>query len=80
MWPFHKHRWVEVDRQALLRPQGNALIGPDWSAPPSPVTLITERCVDQGCRKWRQKTLQGHLPGAIKKEVERAFPAGGESG
>ena len=30
------------------------------------MTAITERCVDQSCRKWRQKTLVGHLPGAKK--------------
>lgn len=68
MWPFHRHRWVEVERLKMWRPQGNLLEGPDWEHPPSPVTVITERCVDQSCRKWRQKTLMGHLTGAITPE------------
>ena len=65
-WPFHKHRWVEVDRRALWRIPGNYLVGYNFEAPRGPITIITERCVDQRCRKWRQKTLVGHLPGAKK--------------
>ena len=65
MWPFHRHRWVEVGREALWCAAHEELtLAGLQEVPPSPRTLITERCVDQHCRKWRQKTLMGHLPGA----------------
>lgn len=68
MWPFHKHRWVEVGREALMRSAFGALRLPEEWPMGFPETLITERCVDQSCRKWRQKTLAGHLLGATTSE------------
>ena len=61
LWPFHHHRYFEVDREwmesRLRNAQGLTLAGP------TPITKITERCADKLCGKYRQQTLVGHLPG-----------------
>ena len=61
LWPFHQHRYFEVDREwmeSFLRNQeGKLIVGP------TPITKITERCADKLCGKYRQQTLVGHLPG-----------------
>ena len=62
IWPFHQHRYFEVDRQWLERGWWNTQTGearPDGT----PITQITERCTDKLCGKYRQQTLVGHLPG-----------------
>lgn len=46
MWPFHKHTWIEVQKQ-----QGTALIGL--------ITVITFRCT--ACAKYKQETLNGYI-------------------
>ena len=61
IWPFHQHRYFEVDREWMERRwhnQDRTTIGA-----PTPITKITERCSDKLCGKYRQQTLVGHLPG-----------------
>ena len=62
LWPFHRHRYFEVDRQWMERGWLNIRTGeciPDGT----PITKITERCAERLCGKYRQQTLVGHLPG-----------------
>ena len=63
-WPFHRHRhrYFEVDRQWLEKVWRNIHTGENAPGS-SPVTLITERCADKCCGKYRQQTLSGHLLG-----------------
>ena len=61
VWPFHRHRYFEVDRQWLERgwwDREGKVVGPH-----TPITKITERCAERLCGKYRQQTLVGHLPG-----------------
>ena len=60
-WSSHKHCFFEVDRQWMesrMRNWEGKIVGG-----PTPITKITERCVDKSCGKYRQQTLVGHLPG-----------------
>ena len=75
MWPFHRHRYTEVDREHLNRRPWIALLQ-EFAEGYSPVTLITERCIDQKCRKWRQVRLDGHVGAPRRKEVDEVGEAG----
>ena len=61
-WPFHRHRYFEVDREWLERVWRNMQTGKNAGGT-TPLTLVTERCADKLCGKYRQQTLVGHLPG-----------------
>lgn len=71
LWPFHHHRFVEVSREFLARSNDRPLMGIVGTRS-SPVTVITERCVDNRCRKWKQVTLKGHVPGTQSDKEEPA--------
>ena len=70
LWPFHRHRYFEVDRQWMERRwwnmKGKLIEGK------SPITVISERCADKSCGKYRQQTLKGHLPGGHVSEYVAA--------
>ena len=74
MWLFHRHRFVEVERL----PMGLHTRFIDGYEDDSPVTLITERCVDNTCRKWRQIRLDGWIN--IPKEKTEGFIIPGQEG
>ena len=60
-WPFHRHRFFEVDRQWMEKSQLN--LEGKRIGDPTPITVITERCAEKLCGDYRQQTLKGHLPG-----------------
>lgn len=76
IWPFHRHRFFEVDRQWLTKIWINKFTN-ERQPVNTPVTLITERCADRLCGKYRQQTLTGHLPGGqdARREVTEELKA-----
>ena len=60
-WSSHKHCFFEVDRQWMVLNRRNH--GQKTILSSTPITKITERCADKSCGKYRQLTLEGHLPG-----------------
>lgn len=62
LWPFHHHRYFEVDRYWMESVWRNRETG-ETASSASPITLITERCADKSCGNYRQHTLKGHLAG-----------------
>ena len=62
LWPFHQHRYFEVDREWMEIRWRNMRTG-ETAPGGRPVTMITERCSDNCCGKYRQQKLVGHLPG-----------------
>jgi hypothetical protein len=57
---FHRHSWCEVHREFLFEPPGSYLVGLDWKAPRSPVTVASFHCTK--CHKIKQQKLAGHVP------------------
>ena len=62
LWPFHHHRYFEVDREWMEMRWRNIKTG-ETAPGGRPITNITERCADNRCGKYRQQNLVGHLPG-----------------
>lgn len=69
MWLFHRHRWTEVGRLWMYRPAYHPLYGLLEGQPQEPVTVVTDRCLEQGCRKFRQQILSGHVVGGVFRAV-----------
>ena len=62
LWPFHQHRYFEVDREGAQMDWQNPRTGEVFHIAAS-IMEITERCADNRCGKYRQQKLVGHLPG-----------------
>ena len=60
LWPFHQHRYFEVDREGVQMAWRNPRTGEGFYIAAS-IMEITERCAK--CHKYRQQPLVGHLPG-----------------
>ena len=69
LWPFHRHRFFEVTREFMFV-EHTTLSNESWPLYNGPATVITERCVENRCRKWKQVTLKGNVPGAQSAEEE----------
>lgn len=56
MW-FHKHKWVEVCKEAMEYKEFSYLFQTD--VPHQPIVIITFQCSDEGCRKFKQERIHG---------------------
>ena len=59
MWPFHRHKWVEVGKEPLLKVRIHYFFGKERHGEEVPVTVITYKC--NGCPRYKQIELGGYL-------------------
>ena len=64
MWPFrfHRHSFIEVDRASLIA-QVWIPLRQEYSQETTVKTVITEKCSERTCCKWRQTSLDGEITG-----------------
>lgn len=61
LFNFHKHIWIEESRERLYRDNryNNFAGQAHKDAPPTPVTIITSKCIS--CLRRKQQELKGWL-------------------